>query len=293
MAVNGSLRCQQTIANTVQLNGFGYWNGLDVMLKFKPAPENTGIVFVRPDLPECPRLTAHVASRVDMPLRTVLDNGLMRVEMIEHLMAAFAGLQIDNCEVWIDRAEMPGLDGSAKAFIEILKTAGIQKQTATRERLVVTHDLRVGDHNAWIEAKPVLNQFKLTYQLDYPSCQPIGNQKLEFELNSDSFCAELAEARTFILESQADQLRHRGLCERVGYGDVLVFNDSGVIENELRYDDECVRHKALDFIGDFALAPFDIVGHFVSYRSGHQLNAQMLKRLLQEGKFVGTCKNAA
>ncbi len=293
MTGNDTLRCQQTIANPVRLDGFGYWNGLDVLLEFKPAPANSGIVIIRPDLPDCPRMVAHVSHRVDMSLRTVLDNGTIRVEMIEHLMAAFAGLQIDNCEVWIDRAEMPGLDGSSKMFVEVLQSAGIKKQIAEREKLIVSRTMKVGDENSWIQAEPSDGEFSLDYELDFPDCPAIGNQKLQIELNRDSFCNGLANARTFILESQAKLLREKGLCERVTYGDVLVFGDQGVIDNDLRYPDECVRHKSLDFVGDFALAPFDIVGKFTSYRSGHQLHAEMLKRLLQEGHFVSANRSVA
>jgi len=290
--VTCSLRKQRTLANPVKVQGYGYWSGLDAWVEFRPAPENSGIVFVRPDLPDCPRLQAHVSQRVEIGLRTVLDNGRMRVEMIEHAMAALAAVGVDNCEIWIDRNEMPGLDGSAQPFVAALLQAGTVEQTALREKLVVNRNMKVGDDNAWIQARPALFKLILDYQLDYADCPAIGQQHLRLQITPQNIREQLADCRTFILKSQADELRQRGLCERVNYRDVLVFDDQGVIQNQLRYADECVRHKVLDFVGDFALAPFDVVGDFISYRSGHRLHSEMLKRLLQEGQFVGANRAA-
>ena len=150
--------------------------------------------------------------------------------------------------------------------------------------------MKIGDDHCWIKATPA-DEFRLSYQLKYEHPN-IGRQEIELVVTPESFVRDLANARTFILEQQANQLLDAGFGKRVSYQDVLVFGDQGPIENELRFADECVRHKALDLVGDFALAPFDLKGHIHAYRSGHRLNAQMVRRLLQEGHFVGSLSRA-
>ncbi len=292
MAATTSLRQQQTLSSPVTVKGIGYWSGLTVQIHLKPAAENTGVLFVRPDLPGCPSIKAHVSNRVQASLRTVLDNRRIRVEMIEHLMAALSGLRIDNCEVWLDRDELPGLDGSANPYVEAIQQVGVVKQTALREKLVVTHPMRVGNSERWIEARPTLNKLMFEYELHFVQCLAIGRQNLKLEMTPETFVTELAPARTFILQADALKLREQGLCEHVQYSDLLVFGEQGVVDNELRFDNECVRHKMLDLAGDLALAPFDLIGHFIAHRSGHDLHTQMLHRLLQEGRFVESSRAA-
>ena len=138
-------RKQQTIAAPVTIGGVGYWSGEDVRVEFRPAPVDTGIAFVRADLPGSPRIPATVYHRVEMPRRTTLRCGEASVEMVEHVMAALAGLQIDNCEVWVDRPEMPGCDGSCLPFVEALRAAGIIPQDAVRRQHVIARTIRLGD----------------------------------------------------------------------------------------------------------------------------------------------------
>ncbi|HMO14866.1 MAG TPA: UDP-3-O-acyl-N-acetylglucosamine deacetylase [Pirellulaceae bacterium] len=287
-----SLRHQRTLAGPITIKGRGYWSGLNVQVLLKPANVNTGIVFHRPDLPDCPALTARVSNRVSCNLRTVLANGHVRIEMIEHLMAALAGMAVDNCEVWIDRDELPGLDGSAKAYVDEIRRVGVVSQQALREKLIVTHTIRMGDQHRWVEARPCLNRCQLEYHLEFQDCQFIGKQSINIEMTPESFEQQIASARTFIRESDALKLRDSGLCQHVAYADLLVFGANGLIDNELRFQDECVRHKVLDFYGDLALAPFDLVGHFVGFRSGHELHTQLIHRLLQEGRFVEAARAA-
>lgn len=289
-----TLRKQQTIGRTAQVSGFGYWSGRDICVSFHAAPANTGIVFVRTDLPTPVRIAACLDNRIETPRRTTLASGGATVEMVEHILAALAGLQIDNCEVHVDRPEMPGCDGSSQPFVDALTAAGLVVQSASRTHLVVTEVTRVGNEEAWVEARPhrKLN-LALKYRLDYGLQSPIGRQTLQLDINRESFCRELAPARTFILRSEADWLRSRGLGSRVSCHDLLVFDENGPVDNPLRFEDECVRHKTLDLVGDLALAGCDLVGHIVAHRSGHRLNADLVRVLLIEGERIEERRRSA
>jgi UDP-3-O-[3-hydroxymyristoyl] N-acetylglucosamine deacetylase len=273
------LRKQRTLTRPVQVNGFGFWSGRDVCVEFRPAPPDAGLTFVRVDLDPVVRIPAHVQHRIEVPRRTTLASGGVRVEMVEHILAACAGLQLDNCEIWVNEPEMPGFDGSSWPFVEALLSAGLTDQAAVRRQLVVTHTLRVGDHSSWIAAHPRSGGLFIDYQLDYGP-GPIGRQSLDLEVTCDHFVQQLARARTFLTVAEAEWLRHNGLGSRVTYRDLLVIGEQGPVENQLHYSDECVRHKTLDVLGDLALIGCDIVGRIVAYRSGHRLNADLGALLL-------------
>jgi len=277
------LRRQRTIAQVARVAGFGFWSGQDVQVEFRPAPADSGITFVRADLQPVVRIPAHVANRIEVPRRTTLTAHGVAVEMVEHLLAACMGLEIDNCEVWVDSAELPGCDGSSAPFVDALQQVGAVEQENLRPRLTVADATRVGDDDSWVEARPSASAgLSLKYQLDYGSGNDIGRQTIKLEITRESFQSELASARTFLLSDEADWLRSRGLGQRVKWQDVLVFGEDGPIENELRFEDECVRHKALDLLGDLALAGCELVGHFAAYRSGHRLNAELVRVLLTQ-----------
>jgi UDP-3-O-[3-hydroxymyristoyl] N-acetylglucosamine deacetylase len=274
-------RNQRTIARPATVNGVGYWSGQDVHLEFRPASGDTGLVFVRSDLAGSPRIPATVAHRIEIPRRTVLRCGTAEVEMIEHVMAALAGLQIDNCEIWTNRAEMPGCDGSALPFVQALEAAGAVCQKALRRACPVRQVIRLGNAESWIEARPCHSgKTILRYDLDYGSGSPIGRQSLELSLAPKFFHLNLAPSRTFMLEAEAAALRARGLGRRATCKDLLVFGSEGLIENQLRFPDECVRHKLVDMVGDLALAGCDLMGRFTAYRSGHRLNADLVRAIL-------------
>jgi UDP-3-O-[3-hydroxymyristoyl] N-acetylglucosamine deacetylase len=274
-------RRQHTIAKPVRVAGRGYWGGRSVTVEFRPAAAGEGVHFVRRDLPGLPRVAAQVHHRQEVPRRTVLVEGTARVAMVEHVLAALAGLQIDNCEVWVNAEEMPACDGSSAAFVAALLGTGLVKQTRIVSTLVVQESIRVGDEQAWVEARPARNNaFEISYELDYGPGNPIGRQALSLKVTPSAFQAALAPARTFLLEAEAAQLRAQNLGTHIGYQDLLVFGSQGPLDNRLRFDDECVRHKMLDMVGDLALAGHDLVGSFRAYRSGHRLNAELVRRLL-------------
>jgi len=269
------------------VEGFGYWSGQNVRVEFRPAPPDAGITFVRTDLGTPHYIPAVVDNRVEVPRRTTLAAGDASVDMVEHVMASLAGLQIDNCEVWVDGAEMPGCDGSSRPFVDALLTTERIDQPAWRDTLVITSVLRVGDETCWVEASPEpYGTLALQYMLDYgPECA-IGQQTFALRLTPDSFRTELAPARTFILQHEAEWLRQQGLGQRVTCSDLLVFDQRGPVGNPLRFADECVRHKTLDLVGDLALAGCDMQGRITAYRSGHRLNAELIRELLLQDRIV-------
>lgn len=287
-------RNEHTIARSVCVSGRGYWSGEGVNVRFLPGLPGTGIRFVRADLSCRPEIPVAMTSRVSHPLRTLLHCSGVAVAMVEHVLAALHGLQIDNCVVEVDREEMPGLDGSSAGFVAALRTAGLVMQASRRARLVVDRVCRVGDAENWVEVAPTsANCMEVEYRLDYGSGSPIPKQNYRCQVTVDSFVRELAPARTFVTEEQATILRSRGVAAHVTNRDLLVFGKDGPVGNLLRYHDECSRHKALDLVGDLSIVGVDIVGSIVSYRGGHQLNGALaveLERMLHES---AGCRRAA
>lgn len=289
-----SPRQQRTISQPARVQGFGYWSGKDVQVEFRPAPPDTGVVFVRQDLARPARIPALVSNRIETPRRTTLRADGASVEMVEHIMAALGGLQIDNCEVWVNATEMPGLDGSSLPYVDALTEAGIVAQPALRATLVIRELTRFGNDDSWVEARPRTSPgLSLKFHLDYGAGNAIGRQTMTLLVTPDSFRRELAPSRTFMLKSEAEWLQAQGLGARAKYEDLLVFDADGPIDNQLRFRDECVRHKALDLVGDLALAGCDLSGHFVAHRSGHRLNAELVRILLTEGNMLGQWRRSA
>jgi UDP-3-O-acyl N-acetylglucosamine deacetylase len=283
----GLNRKQRTLARPAEVDGFGFWSGRDTHLEFRPAAPNSGIVFVRRDVQPAARIPVCVENRIESPRRTTLGYRGHHVEMVEHVLAALAGLHIDNCEVWVTAPEIPGVDGSSQPFVEALQAAGIVEQPVMRSFLVVSEVTRVGDDDAWIEARPHRERaMAVQYRLDYGSDHPIGRETLRMTITPDRFVRQLAPARTFIMDDEAAWLRSQGLATRVAPQDVLVFGQQGVIDNQLRFENECVAHKVLDLVGDLSLANCDLIGQFVAHRSGHRLNAQLVEALLSEFQVI-------
>jgi len=289
-----STRKQHTLAAPVMIEGVGYWSGRDVKVEFRPAPAGSGIVFVRRDLPGSPPIAANIENRTETPLRTTLRAGNVNVEMIEHIMSALAGMQIDNCEIRVDQQEMPGMDGSSLPFVEVFQAAGIVEQDTVRAQKIIRRVIRQGNEQSWIEARPCCSgKMILQYELDYGSGNPIGRQSLEISLSPRFFHMNLAPSRTFMMESEAKALKEQGLGERVTCKDLLIFDGKGPIDNELRFPDECVRHKMVDMVGDLALAGCDLIGRFIAFRSGHRLNAELVKQILGVEEAKETTKRCA
>lgn len=274
-------RLQRTIARETGLRGVGFIHGSDVSMRFRPAAADQGIVFVRTDLPERPTVRAHIRNVVSRQRRTTIQQGAASVEMIEHVMAAMAGLRIDNCTIEINAPETPGFDGSSRAFVEAMNEAGAVDLDRGRETLVIDRPVAVREGRAVLAAHPGDGEgLILGYHLDYGRASPIGTQSYFLDISPETFRDELATCRTFLLEAEAHALREAGIGSRTTTSDLLIFGPEGIIDNELRYPDECVRHKMLDMVGDLALLDKDLSGHVVAHRSGHQLNAELVRKLI-------------
>ncbi|HKM53842.1 MAG TPA: 3-hydroxyacyl-ACP dehydratase FabZ, partial [Isosphaeraceae bacterium] len=203
-------------------------------------------------------------------------------EMIEHVMAALAGSQIDNCRIEIDAGECPGCDGSSQVFVESLDGAGTIEQNRPRPTLVIERSVTVREGDAILAAHPCPgDHLTLSYHLVYGPDSVISNQSFLIDLSPPAFRRELARSRTFLLESEAQALRAAGIGLRATEADVLMFGPDGLIGNTLRFSDECARHKVLDMVGDLALLGMDLHGFVVAHRSGHNTNAALVRRLLQ------------
>lgn len=272
-------RCQRTLRGPAIVAGAGYWSGEASRVELLPAPAHAGVTFVRHGGGAAVRIPAAVEHRVEATARTNLAVAGVRVQMVEHCLSALAGLGVDCCVVRVSAEEMPGLDGSARAYVAAIDEAGIEELGPPVEPLVVEQSFRVGDATSWVAVSPPrFPGLSVEYELDY-GAGPIGRQVCSLQVTPETYRSSLAAARTFISAAEAEALRASGRGLSVSHGDLLVFGPDGPIGNELRWPDECVRHKVLDLVGDLALVGRPIHAHVRACRSGHRLNAQAAARL--------------
>ena len=275
-------RRQRTISRPVLVEGFGLFGGADVRMSLLPAEVNTGLVFERVDLAGRPRVPARIEYLVPQPRRTVLQRGAARVEMVEHVLAALAGLWIDNCRIQLDALEPPVGDGSSLEIVEAVLYAGIAEQKALQSEVPVTGTMEVSEagERGSVQACRSDN-WTIRYDFDYGNTV-IPPQSFTATITPEEFVREIAFARTFVLESEVAMLKARGFGQRATSQNLLVFGSQGVVENSLRAPDECARHKLLDCIGALALCGGSPVGCFHAVQSGHNLNHRMVEQMLSE-----------
>lgn len=274
---------QRTIEKEVNIKGIGLHTAHKVTITFKPAEVDAGINFVRADLPEKPIIkasTESIFSQSGTLRRTCIVKKNVEIHTIEHVMAALAGLNIDNLYIEIDNNEIPGLDGSSLNFLEILSKAGIKEQEKARHYHIIKTPIFVEEDGASIMAVP-FPDFKISYTLNYNHFL-LKAQFKEININAETFKTELASARTFCLESEANELQEQGFGRGANYENTLVVGETGVIRNTLRYEDEFIRHKILDLMGDLYLLGCPIKGHIIALRSGHSLNLKLVKKIMQQ-----------
>ncbi|MBC8288926.1 MAG: UDP-3-O-acyl-N-acetylglucosamine deacetylase, partial [Planctomycetes bacterium] len=272
-------RLQRTIRREATTGGIGFITGADVSVRFLPADADHGIVFQRVDLADQPCVPASLDSLIPRQRRTGLSANGATVELVEHVLSALAGLQVDNCLVQLDAPETPGFDGSCQAAVDCLIEADFEEQDVYREVLVLDREYSLADDDgSTIQARPSgRSSMALTYQLDYGPTSPIYPQTYSVELTPETFVNEIAFARTFILESEVEALKAQGLGKRTTAKDLLVFSPDEIVDNSMRAADECARHKILDCIGDFALIGCDLHGYFSAWRTGHRMNHELMK----------------
>jgi UDP-3-O-[3-hydroxymyristoyl] N-acetylglucosamine deacetylase len=275
-----SYRYQRTLARASEVEGVGFLTGAAIRLRFVPAPPSTGVVFVRTDLRPRAFIPAHIDNVTGTQRRTTLGRFPASIGLVEHVLAALAGLRVDNCYVELNAPEPPGLDGSAKKFVDALHRSGTTLQPARRAAWSSDEALVVRQGGATLALHPANeDEFRISYLLNYGHNSPIGRQIYTQSITPEWFADEVASCRTFVLEEEAADLRRQGLGARTTAADLLVFGRHGLIDNRLRYANEPARHKVLDLIGDLALFGQDLCGHVVAYRSGHPLNVELVRTL--------------
>ena len=269
---------QRTIKRAVTIEGIGLQTGNKVALTLNSSPADSGINFIRTDLPNKPSLNirsmdlgaAEAAER-----RTTLCLGPLQIQTTEHLLAALSGLGVDNITIEMNNVELPGLDGSAKGFLEAIKGCGIIEQDLPKNIFDVKTPLWCKAGDSVLAILPD-DHFRISYTLSYPG---IGTQFFSAVIDENIFENEIAGARTFCSEAEAMELLKRGLGKGANYDNTLVMGPQGPINNKLRFSDEPVRHKVLDLIGDLYLAGMPLKGHVIAIKSGHKLNMELVNRL--------------
>ena len=265
--------------------GVGLHSGQRVELTLRPAQPDTGIVFRRVDLPEAVDIVATATAVSDTRLASTLANGNAKVHTVEHLMSACAGLGVDNMYIDINAEEVPILDGSAASFVFLLQSAGIELQNAPRRfiRLLKTVEVKEGQGAAqkWARLEPY-HGYKLSFEIDFdhPAVDATG-QRVVFDMSSGSYSKDIARARTFGFTKDVEMMRANGLALGGGLDNAIVMDDYKVLNAEgLRYDDEFVKHKILDAMGDLYLIGKPLLASYSAFRSGHALNNLLLRELL-------------
>lgn len=276
------MRYQRTIRNTVQCRGIGLHSGKAATLTLKPAPADTGIVFVRTDTGG-QQIAATASNTGNTSYATTICESGVCVRTIEHLLSALAGLNIDNIVAEIDAEEVPIMDGSAGPFIRLIAEAGVQVQEKNRLMIKVLKPIFVREGSKQVAIWPA-ESASISYFIDFDH-PLLKEQSLQYVPSEESYMREVADARTFGFVSDVRTLQAGGLARGASLENAVALSEDGVLNREgLRYKDEFVRHKILDLIGDLALIGMSVIGHFVAHKSGHALNARMVSKILSSSQ---------
>ncbi|MHB8881319.1 MAG: UDP-3-O-acyl-N-acetylglucosamine deacetylase [Thermodesulfovibrionales bacterium] len=271
------MRSQRTIKNAISFEGIGLHTGIHSRVTLNPASRDSGITFIRTDKPMV--VKAHVGSVIDTAFATTIGHNGVKIKTIEHLMAALAGLGIDNVTIEVEGPEIPILDGSSTEMISLILNAGIARQAKKRPFLRILRPFIFDDGHAKIAAFPYKG-YKITYSIHFHH-HGIGEQRMSVTIDEETFARELAPARTFGFLKDIEYLRTNGLAKGGSLDNAIILGENGILNTSgLRFKDEFVRHKVLDSIGDFSLLGFPIQGHIIASKSGHAANIKFLKKLL-------------
>ena len=274
---------QRTLKNTIRATGVGLHSGDKVYLTLKPAPADTGIIFCRTDLDPVVEIPALAENVGDTTLSTTLIKDGERIDTVEHLLSAMAGLGIDNAYVELSAAEVPIMDGSAGPFVFLIQSAGIQEQEVAKKFIRIKRPVRVEDGDKWASFEP-FDGFKVSFSISFD--HPVfRNRKQEaaIDFSTTSFVKEVSRARTFGFMRDFEFLRSQNLAQGGSMDNAIVVDDFRILnEDGLRYDDEFVKHKVLDAIGDLYLLGNSLIGEFKAHKSGHGLNNQVLRALIAD-----------
>ncbi len=273
---------QRTLNNIIRATGVGLHTGEKVYLTLKPAPVDTGIIFQRVDLDPQVAVAATPENVSDTRLSTTLEKDDVKISTVEHLMSAFAGLGIDNAYVELSAPEVPIMDGSAGPFVFLLQSAGISEQEKLKQFIRIKKPLIVEDGDKWVKFEP-FNGFKVSFAIDFD--HPIlqnSTQFAEVDFSTTSFVKEVSRARTFGFMDDLEALRNAGLAQGGSFDNAIVMDSYHILNDDgLRYEDEFVKHKVLDAIGDLYLLGHPLIGAFSAHKSGHELNNRILRNLVE------------
>ena len=274
---------QRTLKNTIRATGIGLHSGEKVYLTLKPAPVDTGIVFRRADLDPVVEIPARAANVGETTMSTTLVNGDVKVDTVEHLLSAMAGLGIDNAYVELSASEVPIMDGSAGPFVFLIQSAGLEEQDAAKKFIRILREVTVEEGDKRATFLP-FEGFKVSFEIDFDHPVLKGQtQSAVVDFSSTSFVKEVSRARTFGFMRDIEYLRKHNLALGGSVENAIVVDETGVLnEDGLRSDDEFVKHKILDAIGDLYLLGNSLIGEFKGYKSGHALNNQLLRKLIAE-----------
>jgi UDP-3-O-[3-hydroxymyristoyl] N-acetylglucosamine deacetylase len=274
---------QRTLKTIVRATGVGLHTGEKVTMALRPAPADTGIVFCRTDLPGNPAVPARATNVSNTVMATVIEKGGTRVSTVEHLMAAFAGLGIDNAFVDVSAEEVPIMDGSAGTFVFLIQSAGIEEQTATKRYLRVLKAVEIEQGDKSVRLEP-FDGFKIGFSIEFN--HPVfesARSEVEIDFAEISFVRGMSRARTFGFMQDVEALRARGLGRGGSLDNAVVIDDFRVLNSEgLRMDDEFVMHKALDAVGDLYMLGRPLIGAFYGRKSGHAMNNLLVRKLLAD-----------
>ncbi len=274
---------QRTLQQAISATGIGLHKGNKVNLTLRPAPANTGLIFRRTDLEPAVDIPARADWVRDTQLCTCLINEEnIRISTVEHLLAALAGVGIDNAIIEVDSHEIPIMDGSSHPFVYLLQSAGIEEQSAAKKFIRIKEPVRVEDGDKWAELLPH-DGFRIDFAIDFdhPAIADTG-QTVSMDFSANAFIKDISRARTFGFMKDIEYLRKNNLALGGSFDNAVVLDDFRVSNNDgLRYDDEFVKHKMLDAVGDLYMGGHSILGHLRAYKSGHALNNQLLQAVLE------------
>ncbi|MED5508762.1 MAG: UDP-3-O-acyl-N-acetylglucosamine deacetylase [Pseudomonadota bacterium] len=274
---------QRTLKNVIRATGVGLHSGEMVYLTLRPAAPNTGIIFRRVDLDPVVEIQAKAENVGETALSTTLIEHGQRVSTVEHLLSAFAGLGIDNAYIDLNAPEVPIMDGSAGPFVFLVQSAGIEEQNVAKQFIRIKKPVVLEDGDKWAKFEP-FDGFKVSFTIDFEHPAFTGRpQQVDVDFSSTSFVREVSRARTFGFMKDIEKLRENNLALGGSMDNAIVVDDYRVLnEDGLRYEDEFVRHKVLDAIGDLYLLGHSLIGAFSGYKSGHEVNNKLLRKLLAQ-----------
>jgi len=274
---------QRTLRNSIKAVGIGLHTGKNITMELLPADINTGINFIRNDVDEGLLIPAIAENVGDTSLSTALIKNEVKISTIEHLLSAIAGLGVDNCTIKVDGPEVPIMDGSSSPFVFLIQSAGLEDQNALKKFIKVKKEITVTRDDAYASIKP-FNGFKVSFKVDFdhPVHKTLPSESI-IDFSSTSFVKEVCRARTFGSWNEKELLQSKNLALGASVSNAIVFGKEKILNEEgLRFNDEIVKHKMLDAIGDLYLLGGNLIGQFSGYKSGHALNNQLLRKIISD-----------